>query len=82
VTWRGNIPALSTKYSGVLSIYTDGATAESLARAKELGVTHVYLGREEASQFGPAVAARFAAWPTVFTAEGVRIVRVPAGEAR
>ncbi len=82
VTWRGNIPALSTKYYGVLSIYTDGATTESLARAKELGVTHVYLGREETSQFGPAVASRFAAWPTVFTAEGVRIVRVPREESR
>jgi uncharacterized membrane protein len=82
VTWRGNIPALSTKYYDVLSIYTAGATAESLARARELGVTYVYLGREETSQFGPAVASRFAAWPTVFTADGVRIVRVPREEAR
>lgn len=81
VTWRGNIPALSTKFYGIAFIYSEGATAESLARAKELGVTYVYIGREEISQYGPAVGAKFAAWPTVFQSEESRILQVPV-EAR
>ena len=61
----------------VNTIYRDGAGPETLQLAREYRVTHIYLGREERSQFGADVAARFEDWPTVFEAPGARIVAVP-----
>ena len=76
--WRGGA-LLPGRQLAVDEIYRGGATAAVRALAGRHGVTHVYLGREERRQYGADVAARFAAWPTVFEAFGSRIVAVPAG---
>ena len=75
--WRGGA-ALAGRQQVVDAIYRGGATAAVRALAREHGVTHVYLGREERRQYGADVHARFADWPTVFEAFDSRIVAVPA----
>ncbi len=77
IQWRGKIPAIRERQAVVARIYQQGPTEDVRALAIRYGVTHVYLGREEQVQFGNDVAARFAAWPMVFEAPGVRIVAVP-----
>ena len=75
--WHSNVP-LTERLNVVNTIYREGAGSDTLGLAFRHRVTHIYLGREERSQFGADVAARFADWPTVFEAPGVRIVAVPA----
>ena len=75
--WHSNVP-LTERLNVVNTIYREGAGSDTLGLAFRHRVTHIYLGREERSQFGAGVAARFADWPTVFEAPGVRIVAVPA----
>lgn len=82
LTWRGNIAGLGTRFLGAAYIYGEGATADSAARARELGVTYVYIGREEIAQYGASIASKFAAWDTVYAANGSRVVRVPVEAAR
>ena len=74
--WHSDAP-LAARQQLVDEIYGGGAGPEALALARERGVTHVYLGREERRQYGPEVAERFAGWVTVFEAAGARIVAVP-----
>lgn len=81
--WRGDQAAIDERERAVDAIYEAGANEASAMRAREYGMGYVYLGRIEREQYGPAVAARFLAWRTVFEAgEGdepsaVRIVAVP-----
>ena len=75
--WHSNVP-LTERLNVVNTIYREGAGSDTLGLAFRHRVTHIYLGREERSQFGADVAARFTDWPTVFEAPGVRIVAVPA----
>ena len=75
--WRGTIAELAERELAVKQIYVAGAGDEAGAIARRYGVTHVYVGRQEALQFGADVGARFAGWPTVFEAHGVRVVTVP-----
>ena len=74
--WHSTAP-LTERLNVVNTIYRDGAGPETLQLAREYRVTHIYLGREERSQFGADVAARFEDWRTVFEAPGARIVAVP-----
>nr|HRC61715.1 hypothetical protein [Dehalococcoidia bacterium] len=77
IQWRGKIPAIAERENVVARVYQEGATEDVRALARRYGVTHVYIGSEERTQFGANVAARFDAWPAVFDAPGVRIVAVP-----
>ncbi|MFN8584451.1 MAG: DUF2298 domain-containing protein [Dehalococcoidia bacterium] len=77
IQWRGKIPAIAERENVVARVYQEGATEDVRALARRYGVTHVYIGSEERTQFGVSVAARFDAWPAVFDAPGVRIVAVP-----
>jgi uncharacterized membrane protein len=77
IQWRGKIPEITERQNAVARIYREGATEAVRVLARQYGVTHIYLGREEQAQFGRDVASRFAAWPAVFEASGVRIVEVP-----
>ena len=74
--WHSNV-SLTERLHVVNTIYREGAGPDMLGLARRHRVTHIYLGREERSQFGADVAARFADWPTVFEAPGARIVAVP-----
>ena len=76
--WHSTAP-LTERLDVVNTIYREGADLRSQELARLYGVTHIYLGREERSQFGGDVADRFADWPTVFETPGARIVAVPAG---
>ncbi len=84
--WRGDVAQcrqhgetadIAARRADVDRIYSEGATERGLEVARERGVTYVYLGREEAQQFGPDVTERFAGWPVRFERDGVRIVEVP-----
>ena len=74
---RGESAEITARRAIVARIYNEGATEGAGELATANGITHIYLGREERRQFGPAVTARFDAWPTRFEAAGVRIVEVP-----
>ena len=76
--WHSDAP-LTERLDVVNTIYREGAGPEALRLAREYGLTHIYLGREERSQFGRDVAARFADWATAFEAPGATIVAVPGG---
>ena len=79
--WRG-ADALSGISDVVAAIYGSASSAEAADLARDYGVTHVYLGREERAQFGADVADRFAGWPVAFEHEDVRIVEVPEAQVR
>jgi uncharacterized membrane protein len=79
--WRGNIPALGDRQLAVTRFYNAGASDEALTIARRYGITHVYIGREERTQFGEDVMDAFAAWPTAWEGEGSRIVAVPGAGA-
>jgi uncharacterized membrane protein len=84
--WRGDVAEcrehgqtadIAARRVDVDRIYSEGSTERGLEVAQARGVTYVYLGREEAQQFGANVAERFAGWPVRFERDGVRIVEVP-----
>lgn len=81
IQWRGKIPAIAERQGVVARVYQEGATEDVRALARRYGVTHIYLGNEERTQFGADVVARFSKWPVAFEAPGVRIVEVPAEAA-
>jgi uncharacterized membrane protein len=76
--WRGGDAPFGVRSAAVARIYREGATGEVVRLAGEIGVTHVFVGREERAQFGRDVANRFTAWPLAFEAAGARIFEVPA----
>ena len=75
--WRGTIPEINERLQVVQQIYGGGASEPTRELAARYGVTYIYLGRDEVTQFGPEVMARFLAWPTVFETPTSRIVEVP-----
>ena len=79
--WRGTIPEINERLQVVQQIYGGGASESTRALAARYGVTYIYLGREEVTQFGPEVMARFVAWPAVFETPTSRIVEVPRSAA-
>jgi uncharacterized membrane protein len=62
----------------VNAFYSNGAGDRALEVARRYRVTHVYLGARERELYGADVAARFSGWHTVFEANDVRVVEVPA----
>ena len=74
--WRGTLPLIDEREEVVERIYRFGGDSGALL-ARRYGVTHVYVGIEERSRYGPAVAERFASWPIVFTGGNSRIFTVP-----
>jgi len=75
--WRGRGAWLAARAEAVDRLYLAGATAPGWALARQLGVTHIYLGTEEQLRYSPAIVDAFAAWPAVFEAGHIRIVEVP-----
>ena len=75
--WRADAEAVSQRVLDVTTLYAAGAGPVALEIAQRYGVTHVVIGQEEERRYGPELAERFAAWPTVFEELGVRIVAVP-----
>ncbi len=76
--WRGPEAPLSGRREAVEQIYTLGADALSEQLASGFGVTHVYVGREERTQFGQDAAERFAGWEIAWEGTGAVIFAVPA----
>ncbi|MEX2446559.1 MAG: DUF2298 domain-containing protein [Dehalococcoidia bacterium] len=74
--WRSAIPEADRR-AEVEMLYLDGATAENATLARRLGVTHVYVGREERIRYGDDVGSRFDGWPVLVEANGALLVQVP-----
>ena len=81
LVWRGPASSLETRRTTVQRIYRDADRTEAAGIAREAGVTHVYLGRQEAAQYGAGLAERFAGWRMLFEAGDSRILAVPAAAA-
>jgi uncharacterized membrane protein len=75
--WRGERAPIGERRSTVDRIYASAQREDVPRIAREAGVTHVYVGREEAAQYGPELAERFSGWPVLFAAAGARIVALP-----
>lgn len=76
--WRGPEAPLTGRREAVEQIYTLGADTLSEEVASRFGVTHVYVGREERTQFGQDAADRFAGWDVAWEGTGAVIFAVPA----
>ena len=74
--WRG-ADAVAGRRRAAARIYALGTGPEGEALARAWGVTHVYVGREEARAYGTGVRARFRGWPAVLEAHGSAVFAVP-----
>ena len=77
VQWRGPEAPLAGRREAVDRIYTLGAVAEAEEVAARYGVTHVYVGRDERTQFGNGIADRFEGWTIAWEGAGSVIFLVP-----
>ena len=75
--WRGAEAPLAGRREAVDRIYELGAVTEAEQLAASYGVTHVYVGRDERTQFGNGVAERFAGWTLAWEGAGSVIFLVP-----
>ncbi|MQA00889.1 MAG: hypothetical protein GEU80_16475 [Dehalococcoidia bacterium] len=73
--WRGPEVPFGPRTETVDAIYAGGVAAAEVAR--ESGVTHVYVGRQEREAYGADVGARFAGWRVAFEAEEAVVLEVP-----
>jgi YYY domain-containing protein len=78
LVWRGPASSLEARRTTVQQIFATADRADVARVAHEAGVTQIYLGRQEALQYGPDLAARFAGWAVLFEAGDSRILAVPA----
>lgn len=76
--WRGEI-AEPLRRAAIADIYT-GTRPETLAAARQWGITHVYVGRDELAAYGPDLGSRFDDWVPVYAAVGARIYAVPTSD--
>ncbi|RLT36461.1 MAG: hypothetical protein DWI58_18695 [Chloroflexi bacterium] len=74
--WRRTVPE-GERRAAVDTIYTLGGVPAAATVARGLGVTYVYIGREERVAYAPDIAARFAGWPSVVDTGGALLVKVP-----
>jgi uncharacterized membrane protein len=77
IQWRDSPDVIGQRREVVQLIYTLGSTEESRALAERYGVTHVYIGREERTQYGTDVTQRFAGWGVAWKGTGAVILTVP-----
>ncbi len=73
--WRGEI-AEPARREALARLY-DGTGVEARDAARQWGVTHVYVGREERSAYGPDAGSALSGWPVAFSSGNATVFEAP-----